>query len=163
MHSDYLNQAFSVSRREEAVERVVTLLRKPKFEKVDCLALRGLSGLIIGSIAAHRTGKKLAVIRKPNDDSHGDWNLVEASHLVTNWLFVDDFLSSGKTLFWTKTAMEAAFPKAKCAGAFVYNGSGRFYSPKQIKVELDNYVDCSGQAVAAIKTACAKIENRQSL
>lgn len=62
----------------------------------DTLVGTGFSGSIVIPSLALALGKKFVLIRKETDDSHhGKGRLV--GELGERWIFVDDFVSSGKT------------------------------------------------------------------
>lgn len=62
----------------------------------DTLVGTGFSGAIVIPSIALALGKNFVLIRKDNDDSHhGRGRLV--GQLGEKWIFVDDFVSSGKT------------------------------------------------------------------
>lgn len=62
----------------------------------DTLVGTGFSGSIVIPSLALRLGKKFVLIRKETDDSHhGKGRLV--GELGKRWIFVDDFISSGRT------------------------------------------------------------------
>lgn len=71
---------------------------KAELEKVefDTLVGTGFSGGIVIPSLALAMGKKFVLIRKETDDSHhGKGRMV--GQLGTAWVFVDDFISSGRT------------------------------------------------------------------
>lgn len=78
--SGYLNRA--LYNWEETVELVCKKLKKhrPMFDVVACT---GTSGLLIGPAVAARLGKKLLVVRKPDDSSH-------SCTLLEGWLPVQE-------------------------------------------------------------------------
>lgn len=64
--------------------------------EVDTLVGTGFSGGIVIPSLALALGKKFVLIRKETDDSHhGKGRLV--GELGSKWIFVDDFISSGRT------------------------------------------------------------------
>ena len=70
------------------------MLNAPEF---DTFVVRGMSGAIAGGILARSLKKNLYVVRKENDGSH-DSNRTFGI-MGQRWLFLDDFVSSGRT-FW---------------------------------------------------------------
>lgn len=62
----------------------------------DTLVGTGISGAIVVPVLAYRLFKKYAIVRKANDGSHSS-NMIEGS-LGKRWIFVDDFIASGKTI-----------------------------------------------------------------
>ena len=96
----------------------------------DTIVGTGFSGGIVIPALAIAMGKKFVLIRKEGDDSHhGGGRLV--GELGERWVFVDDFISSGRTRerVITKIANALDFnQKTTMVGQFMYqrNQSGRF-------------------------------------
>ena len=63
--------------------------------KFDTFVTIGLSGATAGGILAHALGKNLYVIRKQEDSTHD--NITGFGVMGTQWVFLDDFVSSGRT------------------------------------------------------------------
>ena len=61
----------------------------------DTLVGTGFSGGIVIPALALTLGKRFVLIRKDTDDSHHRGRIV--GELGKQWIFVDDFISSGKT------------------------------------------------------------------
>lgn len=77
------------------VREAVDILR-PVSSEFDTLVGTGFSGGLIIPTLALRLRKKFVLIRKETDDSHhGKGRLL--GELGTRWVFVDDFVSSGRT------------------------------------------------------------------
>lgn len=62
----------------------------------DTLVGTGLSGTIAAVDLARRLGKKYLVVRKENDNTHSHQSV--EGRLGKKWLFVDDFVDTGRTL-----------------------------------------------------------------
>lgn len=91
---------FATFYMDEAVFRLPRLIEEAKeaLEDVDfdTLVGTGFSGGIVIPSLALALGKKFVLIRKETDDSHhGKGRLV--GELGERWIFVDDFVSSGRT------------------------------------------------------------------
>lgn len=109
---------------EQDIQTTIELLRGKKF---DAIAVRGMSGMLIGPAVAARLGKDLIVVRKCKDGSHSA-SIVEG---VDNWnhdfryIIVDDFIDSGETLsqIFTQIVIELEDMdiSARCAGVVLYN------------------------------------------
>lgn len=75
------------------IEKCKEALRGVEF---DTIVGTGFSGGVVIPALAMAMGKKFVLIRKENDDSHhGGGRLV--GELGKRWIFVDDFVSSGRT------------------------------------------------------------------
>jgi len=120
MHAEYLGQVFDKPQRANVIIAAQSVLKEFDY---DCIAVRGTSGLVIGSVLAHLDDKNLAVVRKDAKDSHSKL-LLESPQDVRRYIFIDDFISSGKTLYAVVAAMKAGHPDAICVGAYTYNWSG---------------------------------------
>jgi len=91
---------------QQVVREAVEILR-PVASEFDTLVGTGFSGSIIIPTLALRLRKKFVLIRKETDDSHhGSGRLL--GELGTRWIFVDDFVSSGRTKQRVIEKIEAA-------------------------------------------------------
>jgi hypoxanthine phosphoribosyltransferase len=79
----------------EAVARIILALT-PVETEFDAVLCTGLSGIVPSAIYCYMTGKRLVVLRRPNEGSHGQW--LEGSVYDTNYVIVDDFVATGDTL-----------------------------------------------------------------
>lgn len=93
---------FRTGYMDDAVFDLQTTLRtavanlKPHAHKFDTLVGTGFSGGLLIPALALRLRKNFVLIRKETDDSHhGSGRLLGT--LGTRWVFVDDFVSTGKT------------------------------------------------------------------
>jgi adenine/guanine phosphoribosyltransferase-like PRPP-binding protein len=87
------------------VERCVRFLQQweAKGNTFTTIAVRGLSGLLIAPMVAAELGKTLLVVRKVERTGHGS-SPVEGDISAQNYIILDDFIDSGKTV---RTIMEA--------------------------------------------------------
>lgn len=76
--------------------RTTKALRERR-EEFDSIAVRGMSGALIGSIVSVRLKKPLVVVRKPGEEAHGSGLAVNAGNVGKRVLFLDDFVSTGRT------------------------------------------------------------------
>lgn len=83
---------------DDTVRKTLRGLRKHSAE-FDTIAVRGVSGLIVGAPVSLILKKELAVVRKSEDDSHDGTNPVNYSALKRRCLFLDDFIASGNTRY----------------------------------------------------------------
>jgi hypothetical protein len=93
------NSAFlSGDRINTATEWTKHLIDKNDL-KFDAIAVRGISGMIIGAPLAANLGKPLIVVRKPSEKSHGE--PVEVPTLLPGkfrYIIIDDMIASGETV-----------------------------------------------------------------
>lgn len=90
----------------------------------DIIATRGVSGLIVASPVSIALGKKLVVIRKPDEYAHttrhpGMNNTPETEQ---RWIFLDDFVSSGETRRAVQDEIGRIRPEWTYAGDYTYSG-----------------------------------------
>lgn len=88
-----------MGRLDEAVFLLEEALT-PVADEFDSILVTGLSGIVPGSIIAHKLGKRLVVLRKPGEPTHGqevegayDWADSDKDYVI-----VDDFVAGGKTM-----------------------------------------------------------------
>jgi hypothetical protein len=91
----------------------------------DYIACRGISGIVFGTALSMVTGKGIAAVRKPNDDTHAK-TLVEFNEGLSNpthkYIIVDDFVASGAT---ARSIIEVMRGHGLCcAGMFCYHTDG---------------------------------------
>lgn len=96
----------------------------------DTLVGTGFSGGIVIPALALAMGKKFVLIRKETDDSHHGGGRV-LGELGEKWIFVDDFVSSGRTrqrvigkIVDTASACGAT---TRCVGAYMYEARSAYY------------------------------------
>jgi len=121
---------------ETVVERCVNIV-KYLGDKIDHIAVRGASGLVVGSVVAYKTGKMLAVIRKDGEDVHcHSWMSSGTTPDPKRTVWIDDFISGG-------TTFEAVIKRLGGRPRFVilYYSSNRFMcvSPDYVGLKEDPY------------------------
>lgn len=85
----------------------------------DTMVGTGFSGGVVIPALALAMGKKFVLIRKEGDDSHHRGRLV--GELGERWVFVDDFISSGRTRKRVTAAIErAAGTATTMVGQYMY-------------------------------------------
>lgn len=98
----------------------------------------GLSGSIIVPLLAKEFGKHFLIVRKGNDGSHSA-NPAEG-RLGKHWLFVDDFVSSGRTrarvkeivqnILFSHESLTGKKFETEYVGTLEYHGDGRVWTPQ---------------------------------
>lgn len=63
----------------------------------DAIAVRGVSGLLLGPTLAMKCRKSLIVVRKPDEDCHSS-NVCEGDRGTKRYVIVDDFVDTGSTV-----------------------------------------------------------------
>lgn len=112
----------------EVIENAQAELTRVDF---DTLVGTGFSGGIVIPSLALAMGKKFVLIRKETDDSHhGKGRL--CGDLGSRWIFVDDFISSGRTrrrvIEKVSAAAQEEFIETRMVGQYMYSGLGLFES-----------------------------------
>ena len=100
------------------VDRAIMELT-PHLGEFDSIAVRGVSGLIVGSPVALHLGKPLVVARKPSEIAHSS-GVSNDRNAGRRYVILDDFVSSGATvseITYTMTQHTSALR----AGIYVYN------------------------------------------
>lgn len=91
--SSYFNEAIDPSTRVEVVDRVV---RDLSGTGIDTIVVSGMSGVVVGAVAAIRLGVNLVIVRKPDDSTHSRDNIVGT--IGNKYVVLDDFVESGATV-----------------------------------------------------------------
>lgn len=101
-HASYLSPLFDNERTKELVNDFGKIVRRAKKDGFlfDGIAVRGISGISLGSIISFKHNIPLVIVRK-DDESHSPYK-VELDQRVfwggtKNLLFFDDLISSGLT------------------------------------------------------------------
>lgn len=126
VREDYMRDAWNI--------RKVTRLARTHLAGVDydTLVGTGLSGAIVVPQLARLLGVEAMLIRKPGDGTHG--NRLGNGRLGHKWVFVDDFISTGKTLRRVQetVGLMTDWPKkfeTKYVGSFLYETKNPFAPP----------------------------------
>jgi hypothetical protein len=93
--------------------------------KYDTIVGTGLSGTVFVSKVHTALRKNVAIVRKKNDGSHSG-NKVEGA-IGKRWVFVDDFMSSGRTFKRVAEIMFEEYPQSEFVGYYSYDGE--FFTP----------------------------------
>lgn len=103
------------------VRRTVAALR-PHADRFDFIAVRGVSGIIMGAPISLLLKKELVVVRKGEDCHQYSGSVVNAVVIPgKRGLFVDDCEASGDTRMATEEAVEER--GGETVGKFLYDGS----------------------------------------
>lgn len=93
-HTYWLGVPFTKEIRAKRIASICEVLKDIDF---DSIAVRGVSGLVMGPIVAHVMDKHLIVSRKEDPTGHSI-RTVEMSEYSRRYVILDDFVSSGDTL-----------------------------------------------------------------
>lgn len=123
----YLFDALHVENREVVMKNLQAILNDPRnnIPQDAAIAVRGVSGLLIGPTLAFLTKRPLLVIRKKGDGSHSNLD-IEGDVTVKSYIVVDDFTCSGNTVVTIVESMYRAVPEAKFVGVLTYSGRAEY-------------------------------------
>lgn len=108
---------------EIVVEAVENL--KDVSDRYDFLAVRGMSGVLVGSPLSIALKKPLVVVRKEGESCHGMTNAIGLDEAYDKrGLFVDDFVATGQTR--QAVIDRISVYKACLIGEYLYMDSGRY-------------------------------------
>ena len=147
-HANHLRYLFDVTRRNITIDLVLKEVEEKKYE-FDAIAVRGTSGLLVGSIVAHLLGKEICIVRKNNEGSHSLFNVEGPEGIEPKFLIIDDCVDSGETIVHILAAIKASSEGAKCVGAIMYNRlvdkefwlGQRTYSPDELAALVKRFRD----------------------
>lgn len=115
MHSNYLDCILCPASLKTLVAAATKKLRKVNF---DAIAFRGMSGTIFAAPLAMQLKKQLLLVRK-KDGSHSDYD-VEGDYDIINYIIVDDFVSTGKTIKCIRDKVKKNISGSKLVGLYLY-------------------------------------------
>lgn len=114
-HAYYLENALRPYLREEPLNWLVSKLERVDF---DGIAVRGMSGITIGSMLADRMKKELILVRKDEDNLNHSPQRVEMANSVKSYIIVDDLTGSGTTVGTIHAKLKAQ--GLVCRGIYLY-------------------------------------------
>jgi hypoxanthine phosphoribosyltransferase len=99
-HSAYFASILNPAKLKKVIRKLCENIKEfQKTTKVDAIAIRGLSGSLIGGILSHKLGIPLMCVRKGK--SHSDYRvetfLTEYKPEI-NYIIIDDLICSGGTI-----------------------------------------------------------------
>ena len=102
-HSPYLKTALTEMPRTFETAMAILQPREHDFDGIVCT---GVSGLIIAPLLALQLDKRLAVVRKTDDQmNHAVVRVESGLKKADRWIFVDDLIASGATITRVEDAM----------------------------------------------------------
>lgn len=116
--ADYFKSAFRAEDRDSVISRALRALAPIEF---DAVAVRGMSGAMIGPVIAHEMHKDLILVRKQGDEAHSRGSYCHHLSDIENYVIVDDFITTGHTLKEIIKCVSNLRPKAKIAGFYGYD------------------------------------------
>lgn len=119
--TNYLNSVYEPERFKETVKSTVKRIRQfiKKNGRFDAIAFTGTSGAALAYIVANKLNVGLICVRK-GDNSHYRGK-VEGMRNANQYIIIDDFIDSGKTIKTIIGSVKKFSPGAKCLGIFLYD------------------------------------------
>ncbi len=100
-HTSYLTSILRPNKQHLVINQLLSNIKKlQQTTIIDAIAIRGMSGAIVGGIISHLTNIPLICVRKENtshSDFHVEMVLINPKKKV-NYIIVDDLISTGNTL-----------------------------------------------------------------
>ena len=131
-HTNYLQSIFDKGFRNKSINYVLKVLENIEY---DAIAFSGMSGALMASIIADRTGSGLIMVRKEMDVSHSTLFIESSSHRkhTCKYVVIDDVISTGKTIkriIWQVGSNSDLAYKSEmeCVGIVLYGAAGLFLS-----------------------------------
>lgn len=128
------HEAASWLRAAVTKDGVATIVRNAsealEHVEFDTIVFRGMSGALIAPIVAHKMGKEIVMLRKPDAATHSDFKY-EGYTDVKRYVIIDDFVSSGETVAAIINRMRS-IEDVKFVGLYLYYSNverAGFYSP----------------------------------
>jgi hypothetical protein len=129
--SGYLEAVLTPDGLDGAINRTVDALR-PLADRFEVVAVRGVSGSLVGPAAAWVLGKHLLVVRK--EKKHHSFSEVEGPCGEYRYVIIDDLVATGDTVRSVVVAVAGSSPLSRCVGVYLYNegncwaGTAEFFS-----------------------------------
>jgi orotate phosphoribosyltransferase-like protein len=95
MLTNYLGRILNIASLKEIVNKMTNQLQQFVHE-FDAIAVRGMSGSLVGPQIAMNLDKQLIIVRK--DSSHSQYKVEGGFTSNTRYVILDDFISTGETV-----------------------------------------------------------------
>jgi orotate phosphoribosyltransferase len=160
IYSRYLSEQLGLGLKKTKEETVKVIKHCIKNGLVfDAIAFQGMSGALVAPAVAIELEKPLIMIRK-NESCHSA-QIVEGAFTVEKYIIIDDFVSTGRTIFEIFKKIKENFliyaksyEKPRCVAIFLYNQTGISIGSDKIKME---YPDCNIINVGEYKFPLKKV------
>ncbi len=110
-------------RRKQIVEKICNKLSSINFDTIVC---SGISGLLVVPSVSERLNKNILIVRKDNEIKYSPFDYEGTP--PSNYIIVDDLVSSGQTIQRILSLMREEIPSAKCVGFYSYLKDQCFYA-----------------------------------
>jgi adenine/guanine phosphoribosyltransferase-like PRPP-binding protein len=130
----YLSSVYNTPLFIKKVNQVVRKIKAfQKRNRIDAIAFTGHSGCAFAYTLSYKLSIPLVCIRKKPEKSHFN-GLYEGRLNVRNYIIVDDFIDTGKTIEKIQSHVKIESPEAKLLAIFLYGGCFNEVSYKDIPV-----------------------------
>lgn len=119
IYSGYMTRAFRPDIFSKIIVESLRVLR-PHSKEFDAIAFRGFSGSMLGPILAFALKKKMIIVRKEKEPSHG--SSIEGAR-CNRYIIVDDFIAGGMTVRTIISKIAASTIGGIPVGIFLWNHS----------------------------------------
>jgi adenine/guanine phosphoribosyltransferase-like PRPP-binding protein len=94
--TSYLEKVLNPIKRNRTVAKLIEKIYDSKIQ-FDAIAVRGISGVSIGTVIAYEFDKPLIIVRKTGDKTHSD-RKTEGIVDFNTYIIIDDCIDSGDTM-----------------------------------------------------------------
>jgi len=132
--ADYLKNAIDANARKELAAKMCKSLRKHMKHglEFDAIAVRGVSGMLVGVTVSDKLDIPLVVVRK--ETSPHSSNACEGIPRVHSkkYIIVDDCIDSGNTIHKIVALLDEIYPDSQCVGICLYGQSDYDSAPAKV-------------------------------
>lgn len=136
----YLDDAFPPLRTHTVDWCCRKIRHLMKSRCVNTIVVRGMSGLLIGTIVAEKLKLGIACIRKPEKNHYGNTrNVLEGCYNVKNYVIIDDLVSTGATLRVIDNTINSdaiVNKQTRCVAVLLYSCSAGDYASLNVMNSL---------------------------
>ena len=123
MRTSYLQLSGKCLKR--IIQRVAKKIRHdPKLKSLQAVAVRGVSGMLVGPGVAAELGIPLIVVRKDTKKCHSHDFVEGSSRKNCKYVILDDFIEEGYTVYAIYKAVQKFNNTSKCLGVVLYTNTG---------------------------------------
>jgi adenine/guanine phosphoribosyltransferase-like PRPP-binding protein len=114
----YISPLFDPKQLRSISRKAAMFLKKQEF---DAIAVRGISGMTVGSIVSYLLDKPLIIVRKgkPVEPCHSSYT-VESSIDSGTYIIIDDLISSENTIKTIVDEIKTVSSKLKPVGVYLW-------------------------------------------
>lgn len=119
IHTDYLKKVYDINKFSLLVKTAIKSIRTfKKKNEFDAIAFTGTSGAALAYPISASLKIPLICVRK--DDGNHFEEEIEGCITATNYIVIDDFISTGKTMRRVRASITNKIPKSNLIGIFLY-------------------------------------------